>query len=180
MGGVFAYFLAADSTIQQPNEITGLTDTEVKLIQQTWSILKKDMSNSGKELFILLFRDHPAYQRFFKSFADVPLDELSAYGKFQAHAVTVMYALTSFVDNLGSPEVLRDLVHRTARNHHFRGVSHVQFADFTKLLIPYFETKSNRKLQETTRIAWAKVIAVLNTVFEEGIKLAREEVVENH
>lgn len=74
-----------------------------------------------------LFQDRPHYQRFFKAFEHIPIEKLSGSDKFQAHALTVMYSFTSFIDSLDSPEVLRELVYRTARNHNSRGVYALQF-----------------------------------------------------
>lgn len=76
-------------------------------------------------MFILcrFFEENPSHQRYFKSFKDVPLKDLPSNNKFQAHCTSVMYALTSILDNLDDIGCLTEMLTKLGQNHYKHGVS---------------------------------------------------------
>lgn len=73
-----------------------------------------------------MFKKHPDYQNFFP-FKGVPLDELRDDKKLKAHATSVMYSLTSIVDNLDDGELLVGLLTKVAKSHSRRNIPKTAF-----------------------------------------------------
>ena len=77
----------------------------------------------------------------FKSFATVPLNELAANRKLQAHAANIMYSMTMLVDSLNDVECLvqhlatigRNHRRRHLKRHHFQVNLSLSCVDFTKV-----------------------------------------------
>lgn len=63
-----------------------------------------------------LFEQKPEYQEYF-SFKDIPRKDLPNSPKFKAHAVTVMYALSSFIANLDETDIFMHLLKKNANSH---------------------------------------------------------------
>lgn len=63
----------------------------------------------------------------FKSFADVPVDQLPNNKKLHAHAFSVMYAVSSMVENLNDIECLVEILVKTGQSHGNRSVTIQQF-----------------------------------------------------
>jgi hypothetical protein len=80
-------------------------------------------------MFVLcrFFEANPSHQKHFKSFKDVPLKDLPSNPKFQAHCTSVMYALTSVVDNLDDTECLIEMLTKLGQNHQRHGISRQEF-----------------------------------------------------
>ncbi|KAL0124055.1 hypothetical protein PUN28_006089 [Cardiocondyla obscurior] len=71
--GLFDFF-QSDSKL---DEKLGLTAKQKRLVQSTWAIVRKDEVSVGVALLLAYFKEYPDDQKQFKSFKDVPLDELS-------------------------------------------------------------------------------------------------------
>jgi hypothetical protein len=63
------------------------------------------------------FTGYPEYQKVFRGFAEIPIDQLATNKRLIAHGFTVMTAISGLVDNLEDPEVLTELLLNTGRNH---------------------------------------------------------------
>ncbi|KAG8226556.1 hypothetical protein J437_LFUL000639, partial [Ladona fulva] len=113
--------------VDVPDEATGLTPRQKRAVAVTWDIVKKDLKGNGVELLHRFFTKHPQYQKNFKAFADVPLDELPNSKKFQAHANSVVYAVTSIVDNLDDPGCLVEMLRKLGQNHGQRHIPEQAF-----------------------------------------------------
>lgn len=73
------------------------------------------------------FTDYPIYQKSFKSFANVPFEELEGHKRFQAHAFTVMNAVDGMVQSLDDPEMLDEMLLKTGANHGRRKIEAIAF-----------------------------------------------------
>lgn len=78
-------------------------------------------------LWYRLFEAHPEYQKLFRVFESLSLQELEKSAKLSAHATNVMYSLTSVIDNLEDPECLTELLIKLGQNHDRHGVSEKEF-----------------------------------------------------
>ena len=58
----------------------------------------------------------------FKDFDGLTIEEMRSSKKLGAHALSFMYALKSFMDNLDDSDTLEELVRKNAINHATRGV----------------------------------------------------------
>lgn len=70
---------------------------------------------------------HPATIEKFPLFKGKTLEEISKHPKLPAHAMSVMYALASYIDNLHDTDLLVELVKKTAVSHIGRGVGSEYF-----------------------------------------------------
>lgn len=153
------------------SEPSALSEHELEAINDTWTLIWNDKKTNGIELFIKLFTHFPESQNFFKDFKGLPIEEVREHKKLRAHALSVMYALKSFIDNLDDEETLDALVRKNAQNHAERGVGERE----VKMLLPAFQELLHEQLQEKTtdlhKSAWTKLFGVIALV-------AREE--QNH
>lgn len=83
------------------------------------------------ELFLhIIFRLYtlyPASIERFPLFRGKTVEEISKHPKLPAHAMSVMYALASYVDNIYDTDLLVELVKKTAVSHIGRGVGSEDF-----------------------------------------------------
>jgi hypothetical protein len=97
------------------------------LIPVTWHLTEKDHYNMRCFVSCRYFEAYPSHQRHFKAFKDVPLKDLPSNRKFQAHCTSVVYALTSVVDNLEDAGCLVEMLSKLGQNHHRHGISRQEF-----------------------------------------------------
>lgn len=71
--------------------------------------------------FYRFFKNKPEYQNYFP-FRDIPMDELLKHPQLKAHAITVMYAVSSIIDNLDNSDVLINLLQKTGQSHRRRKI----------------------------------------------------------
>lgn len=79
-------------------------------------------TNTVVRHFLRLFQTYPVIQDRFELFKGKSLDELRTSPKMKAHATSVFYALTSYVENVDDPETLVGLVQKIAVSHVGRGI----------------------------------------------------------
>jgi len=109
---------------------TDLTASDKMSVRRIWDIVKADTKQNGIDLLMMFFEANPSFQGYFKSFKDVPKEDLPTNPKFQAHATNVMYAFTSVVDNLDDTECLVEMLIKLGQNHNRHGISRQGFHAF--------------------------------------------------
>jgi hemoglobin-like flavoprotein len=93
----------------------------------------------------------------FKSFANVPLDQLQGNKRLEAHAKAVLYAISQLVDNLDDVELIIEMLKRQARNHKSREVTSVMFDNLGKVLLKMLTLS----LDERAQAIWAKTYGII-------------------
>ncbi|KAJ9590153.1 hypothetical protein L9F63_016738, partial [Diploptera punctata] len=134
-----------------PDPATGLTPREKNCVRRNWDLVKADIKQNGIDLLMLFFEDNPSYQNYFKAFKDVPFKELPKNPRFHAHCTSVMYALTSVVDNLDDPECLVEMLSKLGENHQRRGINRQEFINLKSVVIKLFKTKLGIEVHERRR-----------------------------
>ncbi|ODN02116.1 Globin [Orchesella cincta] len=147
-----------------------LSSTEEKVIQDTWALISPDLKKSGVGVFLRFFTDYPNYQKSFRSFANVPFDDLPQNKRFQAHAYTVMNAIDGMVNNLDDPEMLDEMLLRTGVNHGKRKLTGQAFDEFKSSFMGYLETTLKDKWSSETEAAWELVVALIITKIKDGME----------
>ena len=70
---------------------------------------------------------HPAYQKKYSAFADVPQDKLKKNGNFLTQAFTIMAGLNVVISSLGSNELLAAEMSHLGKTHFKHGVTQAMF-----------------------------------------------------
>ncbi|XP_021374367.1 globin-2 B chain-like isoform X2 [Mizuhopecten yessoensis] len=158
----------------------GLTERELKMIKVSWDVLAEDKKSNGVKFFMTLFTIFPTSKDLFKHFKDVPLDQLKYDGettksnkKMVAHAMSVMYALESYVDSLDDAYCLEELVKKVAISHKPRGIGPDKFKLLTPVLHAVIEdlVKDDDSVDlETIKSGWTKLIDTVCDIVEKAQK----------
>jgi len=180
MGGLLSYFYRQpevvsaetrdDPSLDQVDSKTGLSSREKRVIEENWALVEKDIRGNGVDFFLALFRAHPSYQSYFKSFADVPMDKLKENRKLHAHAFSVMYAISSMVNNLDDIECLLEVLTKTGRAHSPRNIKIEHFENLAVVFLNFMTEKLGSIFTPYARTAWAKAFKTINAVIQQGLE----------
>jgi len=142
-----------------------LTDKDKALIRDSFAVMKKDMKGYGIRFFMEFFEQYPSYQELFPAFAYVPLSEVKDNAKFKAHAITVMYALSSVISALDDPEVQEAMITKIARQHITRKVVQDDYRKLAEVIGKVVATVFN----EETTAAWFKGYECLDEIARKAV-----------
>ncbi|XP_076312150.1 globin 1 [Tachypleus tridentatus] len=171
MGGLVSYFWQGESPdIDIPDEGTGLTLRDKQHIRKTWSIIQKDLKGNGIELFIRLFTEYPDYKQLFKSVANVPWEQLRDSKKLEAHALSVMYTINSWVDNLDDVGCILELLTKTAENHRRRQITAEQFENLALVMVNLLQDVLGSHITPSAVESWKKALNVINNIINKGLQ----------
>lgn len=158
----------SDNPVQEA--ITNLTETDglVKALKASWKYLEADKKKHGVELFIRLFKSAPAAQDYFEQFKGLAPDDLKDNRKMKGHATTFMYGLKSFMDYVDDPEMLEDMIRKTAKNHVKRNIKSPQFQLLGPVVLEYLgEIMGDEFTKEKTTDAWVGLLKVIITIVDD-------------
>ncbi|XP_051158534.1 globin isoform X2 [Leptopilina boulardi] len=140
--------------------VTNLSGKQKKLVQNTWSILKKDPVGTGVAIMIAYFKKYPEYQKLFASFKDVPLEELPNNKKYQAHCLNIVTALGSVIDAINDPPLMEASLISLGERHRKRGQTKEQFDQLKAVIMEILGVSLGSKFTPETRDAWNKTLDV--------------------
>ncbi|BFZ08546.1 hypothetical protein BsWGS_11585 [Bradybaena similaris] len=172
MGGVISYLLSlfspASHTDTSPDPTTGLTQKDRLLITQTWSVLgdKNALKENAVEFFIQLFGTFPYLLDYFPVFKGKPVSELRKSPKLRAHATSVFYTITSYVETVDDSETLVGLVQKIAESHIGRGITVKEFENLKTVFLKYVKSQLGSKCTPQVESAWNKLLSAQNLVFQ--------------
>ncbi|XP_071444842.1 globin C, coelomic-like [Hetaerina americana] len=152
-----------------PDDVTGLTTAQVDAVRRTFEFARSNIKAFGVDLFVELFSAYPDYQKLFKSFASVPLNQLSENKKFIAHSTTVVYSIINVVDNLDDAECLVELLFKIGSNHARRNVEHEAFQNLNNVIIVTLKKKLGKKFTSFAEESWRKTLDVAISVIFKGM-----------
>ncbi|XP_034248482.1 globin-2 B chain-like [Thrips palmi] len=154
--GIILSYLWPLSTEVDP--VTGLSPKDKHLLTTTWALVKKDAAGNGSHLFRLLFEKHPDVRDMFPFARGKQWAEYSEDARLRAHVSSVMYALTSMVDNLGDVACLDAMVRKLADNHVRRRVTLEHFKALGGILVQTLQDKLGPSIMTAeTTTAWARM-----------------------
>lgn len=182
MGGLISYFWAPrastsaefkdDPSLDQLDPKTQLTARQKRVIEETWKLVEQDIRANGVDFFIAFFKAHPTYQKYFKSFAEVPMDQLKENRKLHAHGFSVMYAISSMVNNLDDIDCLVEILTKTGHSHAGRHIKIQHFEDLAVVFVDFLGDKLGSILTPFGRKAWAQALGVINSVIGSALQEA--------
>ena len=137
-------------------------------------VIRKPKKWSLPSVYLLIdrfFTENPSYQQNFKSFKDVPISELSGNKKLLAHAISVLYAVTSLVDNLDDPETLVEMLSKVGQNHSRRHINLEMFQNLGVSIVGLLIQKLGPQVMDSVAIdAWKKTYGVILSVIQKDLE----------
>ena len=114
------------------------------------------------------FTEYPSYQQNFRSFKDVPIDQLRGNKKVLAHANNVLYQISMLVDYFDDTETLVEMLIKMAKNHHRRKITIEMFTNLENTIIDWLKEKLGSKLMNDKAVnAWKKTYGVILQVVKQ-------------
>jgi len=147
-----------------------LTPSEEKLIRDTWALISSDLKGNGSNVFIRFFTDYPKYHKAFKSFANVPFEDLPKNKRFLAHSFTVISAVDGLVDNIDDPEMLDEMLLKTGINHARRKIAGDAFDEFQISFLGFLETTLKEKWTSEAEEVWKTVVGLIISKIKDGLE----------
>ncbi|KAH9377462.1 hypothetical protein HPB48_006294 [Haemaphysalis longicornis] len=144
-----------------PDEHTGLSPRQVKLVQDSWHAFCRDNREYGVLLFLSMFVKHPEYLKLFPNFRGKPVGTLKDDPVFRAHGCAIGYHMTSMVDSLNEPATFEVLARRNGTEHLKRkGVKPAHFEVMGGCLVDVLRAKNEKLMTPDTVEAWGKFLTV--------------------
>uniref|UniRef100_A0A0B6ZNH9 Globin n=1 Tax=Arion vulgaris TaxID=1028688 RepID=A0A0B6ZNH9_9EUPU len=172
MGGIFSYlwsfFTPGPQYDPTPDPTTGLTEKEREIIIHTWSLVadRKSVKRNAVEFFIQLFEEFPYMQDQFEPFKGKSLSELRTSPKMKAHATSVFYVITSYVETVDDPETLVGLVQKIAVTHVDRGINVKEFENLRIVFLHFLKKLFGTQCTPEIERAWDKLLRAQTSVYK--------------
>ncbi|XP_071568688.1 globin 1 [Temnothorax nylanderi] len=145
------------------DEKLGLTEKQKRLVQNTWATVRKDEVSVGVTLVLAYFKQYPEAQKEFKSFKDVPLDELSKNKRFQAHCANIVATLGKLIEQMHDPELMEATLINFTEKHKNRGQTPKQFEELKQLMLELFPSLFGKQYTSDVQEAWKKTLDLIFT-----------------
>ncbi|XP_011630511.1 cytoglobin-2 [Pogonomyrmex barbatus] len=143
------------------DEKLGLTEKQKRLVQNTWAIAHKDEVSTGVALVLAYFKRHPDAQKEFKSFKDVPHDELSKNKRFQAHCANIIATLGKVLEQMYDPELMEASIINFVEKHKHRGQTRQHFEDLKQVILDILPSVFGKQYTPEAQEAWKKMLDLL-------------------
>ena len=122
------------------------------------------------------FTEYPSYQQNFRSFKDVPIDQLKGNKKVLAYSNNVLYQISMLVDYLDDTETLGDMLIKLANNYHRRKITIEMFTNLENTIIGWLKEKLGSKLMNDKAVtAWRKTYGVILGVVKQEYNQAAKD-----
>ncbi|CAH0564398.1 unnamed protein product [Brassicogethes aeneus] len=164
MGAVVSLFDGNTGRTDDPDSTTGLTSRDKFLVTSSWAEVRKEPTENGVKLLMMLFEKNPKYLQLFP-FKDIPLKDLPENKRFQAHCNKVIHGFNAIIDSLDNTELLVTTLLKVGETHKPRGVTEEAFLDLKDVIIELFSTFMNKDQIE----AWKKTLEVAFATIIKGL-----------
>ncbi|XP_063397985.1 globin-like [Mytilus trossulus] len=144
-----------------------LSEEEETAVKESWTVIWNDKKTNGIKIFVKLFTLYPDAISRFKDFNGLTLEEVKVHKKLRAHALSVIYALKSFIDNLDDVETLVELVKKNASNHVERKVTEKQIMWLKPVFIDILEEIMGDEMKDVHRTAWNKLFNAIKSLWKQ-------------
>ncbi|XP_078043673.1 globin-like [Augochlora pura] len=169
--GDFLRHLGISSDDNRVDEATGLTGKQKKLVQNTWAVIRKDEVRSGIAVMSAFFTKYPEYQQYFASFKDIPITELPANKRFQAHCASVITALNNVIDSLHDPGLMKASLIGLAERHKNRGQKKEQFQNLKEVVLEVLRQALGKQFTPEVAVAWSKTLEGAFSIIYEVVEV---------
>lgn len=157
-----------------------LTSDDIKLVRQSYETKIRNNANIPPKVFLKHFELHPATQKLFPAFANVPLAELRDNVEFLTQAHTCLKGLFFIVNNLDNNELLTRALAKQTKPTYF--VSYMdpihQLDETTRLFLEAAEEEG--ALTAQTKAAWKKALDHVHSIMAANAPFNQEVTRVNH
>ena len=149
-----------------------LNDDEKRIIQSTWDIMTKDLSENGLQIFLRIFETCPETKALFQV-ENVRLSELARNQVIKGHGTRFMNAIGAAVNCLnetnGKPNKLREVLYVLGQQHkNYSGFKPEYFEVFYKALIWRWEFCIKEGFTSQVLDLWTRVFLYIMDGLKEG------------
>ncbi|XP_063423431.1 globin-like [Mytilus trossulus] len=144
-----------------------LSEEEETAVKESWTVIWNDKTTNGIKIFVKLFTLYPDAINRFKDFNGLTLEEVKVHKKLRVHALSVVYGLKSFIDNLDDVETLVELVKKNASNHVERKVTETQIMWLKPIFIDILEEIMGDEMTDVHRTAWNKLFNAIQSLWKQ-------------
>lgn len=144
-----------------------LSEEEANAIKESFAVIWRDKKENGINIFVKLFTLYPEAQHKFEDFRGITIEEVRIHKKLRAHALSVVYALKSFIDNLDDVETLAELIKKNARNHMERTVTEKEIKWLVPVVIEVLGDIMGEKMTKLHQSSWTKLFGVITSLWKE-------------
>ncbi|XP_048752325.2 neuroglobin-like isoform X2 [Ostrea edulis] len=146
-----------------------LSETEVRILEESWKTLKKDISRVGVVMFMNLFQTHPEVQDAFLPFQQLAKEDMEHSSILRSHALRVMGTVDKCLTRIRTPEKLQNLMHELGERH-MNYNARYDFIDlvgsqFVHAIKPHLEDCWSKELEE----AWLQLFKVMSYHMKKGM-----------
>jgi len=158
-----------------------MSDVEIAVVRETWTIIENDVTNCGVLLFLRIFELRPDAKEYF-TFKNKCGEDLLADLHFQMHARRFMKAVGSMVDHADSPDLTLYpiLLHLGEVHFGYTGKFFIVYMDtFLEAIWHLWTTQMGRSFSSDVQDAWRHLLQIMVTKLKEGhgIKTEHDHVI---
>ncbi|XP_076299292.1 globin-like [Lasioglossum baleicum] len=156
--GAFLRFFGISTDDNRVDQATGLTEKQKKLVHNTWAVIRKDEVGSGVAVMSAFLTKYPEYQQYFEPFKDIPVTELPANKRFQAHCAGIIAALNTVIDSLHDPGLMEASLISLAERHKKRGQKKEEFQNLKEVIMEVLRQALGKQFTPEVAEAWSKTL----------------------
>ncbi|XP_016409542.1 cytoglobin-1-like [Sinocyclocheilus rhinocerous] len=141
-----------------------LTEDDVCVIQDTWRPVYENRENAGVAVLIRFFSNFPSAKQYFDQFRDMQdPEEMKESIQLKKHALRVMTALNTLVENLRDGDKLNTIFQQMGKSHALRHkVDPVYFKILAGVILEVLvEAFPQCFSPASVQSAWSKLLGVL-------------------
>ncbi|EDS34613.1 globin 2 [Culex quinquefasciatus] len=146
---------------------TGLTGKQKITLLSAWGLIKQDLDLHGRNIMLLIFREHPHFIPYFDFSADPNNTSLSENRALQAHSLNLIMALGALIEyGLKTPKMFECTLAKLVKNHKTRRVTSQDVKMFGEVILMYFAQVLGRQSASSLPTAFNRLIEQIAEAFE--------------
>nr|BAA09587.1 hemoglobin (heterodimeric) [Barbatia virescens] len=151
--------------------IAAVTQPDVKAaLKSSWGLLAPNKKKYGVELMCKLFSLHKDTARYFERMGKLDANNAGSNRELIGHAIYLMYAIESFVDQLDDPSIVEDIGRNFAYRHLKRGIGSKSFSVILDTLDQFLGDSLGVNYTAEVKDAWEKLVKVILALLDDEKK----------
>ncbi|KAI6218647.1 GLOBIN domain-containing protein [Aphelenchoides fujianensis] len=103
-------------------EVSRLTPERIKIIRETFAVMKRHFTHNCLSLFLRLFSEYPLYKDIWPQFRAIPDSSLMYSQELKKHVQMFSRGFNSIVEKLENGDELQELLRKYAKLHSKRSI----------------------------------------------------------